>query len=37
MVNFGNNIEEYIKASMSIINWDIVNQRIDKINSLKKD
>lgn len=37
ILNWGNNIDSYIQSSLSIINWDVVNQRIDKINNRKKD
>ena len=37
MFNFGNDIERYITHSLNIINWDIVDNRINKINSQKKD
>lgn len=37
MFSFGSDIESYITQHLSIINWEVVNKRINKINSLKKD
>ena len=37
ILNYPNDISNYIRQTLSIINWDKVNQRIDKINTQKKD
>jgi superoxide dismutase, Fe-Mn family len=35
--NYGNDISRYIQGFINIINWDVVNNRINTINSLKKE
>ena len=35
MFNFGNSIENYVKQSINIINWDVVSRRIESGNKSK--